>query len=112
MMKKRRFFPIISFIFYLLSIAIISNAQGIVGTFPLKEKKSDFDTKYSLAFKLEYIYQHKNYGSVGIGYMNPGFINGGPCNSFVLGSHGPSINFDFKLNKKEFVWGPKLSYEY
>jgi hypothetical protein len=77
-----------------------------------RAKKPAFDTEHSFGFKGEYIYQGQNYISVGLGYLNPRIINGGSCNSFILGTEGFSINTDLALTNNKFHIIPKLSYEY
>jgi hypothetical protein len=72
-----------------------------------------FSTKHSFAIKGEYsIGERHNMTSFGIGFLNPSILNGGPCNSFPLGTHGPSLNFDFDKFRGASVYGPRLSYEY
>ena len=96
----------------LIFLIQISNSFG-QDTLKSKKKESIFSSKYSFIPKLEYSYQHNNYLSLGIGYLNPGVLNGGPCNSFILGARGFSLNSDIKLtNSGNFNIVPKLSYEY
>lgn len=99
----------------LFSITLLLQIPNLFGQDTLKSKKKEslFSSDNSFVPKLEYSYQHNNYMSLGIGFLNPGILNGGPCNSFILGARGFSLNSDIKLAGREnFNIVPKLSYEF
>ncbi len=107
-MQKIKFVLVVLFLsFVQLSFCQAVDSISNIGTI----NKHFSDTKYSLTFKAEYIHQGNNYVSVGMGYLNPHFINGGPCNSFVLGAEGFSVSTDIALSGQPFHVIPKLSYE-
>lgn len=107
-MQKR--ITAVTFLFFLNSLKIFSQKNDSLLALPTT-KKYFASTKYSFTLKGEYIHQGNNYVSIGLGYLNPNMIDGGPCNSFILGMQGFSVNMDIAASGQSFHVIPKLSYE-
>jgi hypothetical protein len=70
-----------------------------------QNKKIQFSTK------AEYIYQKSNYLTLGIGKIRRIEKELNDSATKFINSHGPSLNFDFRL-QKEFNFASTISYEY
>jgi hypothetical protein len=107
-MQKR----LLDLLFLFLLFNLKGNSQTNDSLLNLTNTKKHFsNTKYSFTFKGEYIHQGNNYVTVGLGYLNPHVIDGGPCNSFVLGAEGFSASTDISVSGQPFHIIPKISYE-
>jgi hypothetical protein len=108
MKNLRNKFILIVFFFPLFSYTQVTDSLSTT-------KKPYFfygDTKHSIAFKGEYSFQGNHYISVGLGFLNPRVLNGGPCATYILGTEGFSINSDLYLGQNNFHIIPKISYEF
>lgn len=101
-----------NFSFSLIVVFLLISHSGFSQPGRVKQKQKEERRKNIYGIKVEYEFQGKNYGSIGLVRINSksiGLYNG---NSFSPGVSGASINISVPFTNEKFHVIPKLSYEY